>query len=78
MHIEELRIYRRRWYYIAGVILSIAPVFYLARAYGAMDVWLCVASFAVGGALIRDTISEHYVVKILRDRGSNNAEKNEE
>jgi hypothetical protein len=68
MHIEELRLYRKRWYYILGVILSVAPIFYLARAYGSLDVWLCVASFAIGGMLVRDTISEHYAVKILRER----------
>ena len=68
MHIEELRLYRKRWYYILGFILSVVPIIYLARAYGSFDIWLCIASFAIGGMLIRDTISEHYVVKILRER----------
>ncbi|HEY8961042.1 MAG TPA: hypothetical protein VIM57_02490 [Luteolibacter sp.] len=79
MHFEELRIYRKRWYYILGLLLSIAPIIYLARAYETTDVWLCVASFAIGSMLVRDTISEHYVVKILRERKSTEAtERNEE
>lgn len=70
MHIEEIRTYRKRWYYILGVFLSFAPIIYLARAYGSLDIWLCIVSFALGGMLTRDTISEHYVVKILRERKS--------
>jgi hypothetical protein len=43
-----------------------------------VDVLLCVASFTVGGILICDTISEHYVVKILRERRSNQEKKDGE
>jgi hypothetical protein len=75
IHIEELRIYRRRWYFIVGLILTVGPVVYLVREYESWDIWLCVLSFTIGGMLTRDTIIEHYVVKILRERAETKESK---
>ena len=70
IHFAELKIYRKRWYYIAGFVLTVLPLIYLIQKYDTWDIWLGVLSIAIGNMLIRDTISEHYVVKLLRLRGS--------
>jgi hypothetical protein len=67
IHIAELKIYRKRWHYLVGLLLTIAPMIDLFRKYEVWDVWLSVLLLAIGNMLIRDTISEHYVVKLMRE-----------
>ena len=74
IHFSEVKIYRKRWYYIAGIVLTVLPLLYLIRQYDSWEIWLCVLSIAIGNMLIHDTISEHYVVKLLRARHSTETE----
>jgi len=71
IHLEEMKVYRKRWYYILGIILLAAPLIHLIRHYPRWDVWLSVGSLSVGLILTRDTVIEHYVVKLLRERRRN-------
>lgn len=77
IHFSELKIYRKRRYYIAGLVLTVLPLIYLIRQYTSWDVLLCVLSVAIGNMLIRDTISEHYVVKLLRAKRPTDEIENE-
>ncbi len=71
IHADELQIYRKRWYYLLGVLLLAGPVIYLMATYRNWDVWLCVLLMIIGVTLSRDTVIEHYVVKLMRERKAN-------
>ena len=76
LHNEELKVYRKRWYYILGLLLILLPSVYLLKKYDRWDVWLSVLLVTIGIVLTRDTAIEHYVVKLIREREE--GRKNEE
>ena len=66
IHYSEIRVYRWRFQYIAGVLCFFAPLVYLFFTH---EEWLfrCLLGvICIGEVLIRDTLCEHFCLLLYR------------
>jgi hypothetical protein len=66
IHNSEIRVYRWRFQYIAGVLCFFVPLIYL---FFTLEGWLfrcLLVVVGIGEVLIRDTLSEHYCLLLHR------------
>lgn len=66
IHFVEMRVYRRRWYFLLGCLLFLVPALMIIRS-GSWPVKIGILSMAVGFVFVRDTITEHFCLKLLRE-----------
>jgi polyferredoxin len=76
IHIAEIKRYRTRKQYILGALLFFGPLFYLLVISHSWLVRVLLLAMMCGEILIRDTITEHYCLKIHREGGSRSGETN--
>jgi uncharacterized membrane protein len=67
IHLRELRVYRRRWHFILGLILLAVPLLLAVTKDPDWKTYLGVIMVIAGFILIHDTITEHYCLKLIRD-----------
>jgi hypothetical protein len=66
IHYSEIRMYRWRPQYIAGVCCFLLPLIYLFVIYGDWLTRGLLVLLVIGEICIRDTISEHYCLALHR------------
>ena len=66
IHVAEIRTYRSRLQYVAGVCLFFSPLIYLFVTRNDSTTRIVVVMVVAGEICIRDTISEHYCLVLHR------------
>lgn len=67
IHISEIKIYRKQWQYILGLVLFALPFFYFLWTLESLFSILLLSFMPIGVVCIKDTICEHYCRKIYRE-----------
>jgi hypothetical protein len=78
IHSTEIKRYRTRKQYVLGILLFFGPFFCLMVISHSWLVWVLLLAMISGVILIRDTITEHYCLKIYRDRKIKGEEKGQD
>jgi hypothetical protein len=75
IHVLEQRIYRKQWQYILGILLFFIPLIALLLKIENWALKLLLLPIIFGEICIRDTISEHFCLKLYKQNkivGANN------
>lgn len=70
IYLEELKVYRKQWQFILGVVLFAVPLLTLLVIVDAWYYKLMILCIALGEMCIRDTIAEHFCLKLYRKKVS--------
>ena len=68
MHSHEIRQYRRRWHFVVGLVLFGGPPMVAMASDVGWTVKVGAVLMVAGFIFIQDTITQHYCLKIIRER----------
>ncbi len=68
IHKREIKIYRKHWQFISGTLLLLVSSLYLFFTVDEIYNKLVVLLLSIGVMFVRDSICEHYCLKIYRER----------
>ncbi len=68
IHISELKTYRKQWQFVLGIILFSLPFLYLFYIFENWFHRSLLLLMVFGEICIRDTITEHFCLKLYREK----------
>jgi len=66
IHISEMKVYWKQWQYILGLTLFLLPMLYFIYTVESWFLRFLLLLIVFGEMCIRDTITEHFCLKLFR------------